>query len=166
MSLGAPEFSRPLEARRVPKDGSIEKIAASPEECRALASRIGVPIIHALSAELRAHPWRGGGIKLDGMLEADLDQVSAVSGTTFRTRVKAPVERFFVPAGIAFDAGEADVDELSDGLVDMGEVVAESLLLAIDPYPRLEGERFGEVELPPVAGEGAAASPFARLKGK
>ena len=46
------------------------------------------------------------------------------------------------------------------------EVVAESLLLAIDPYPRLEGERFGEVELPPVAGEGAAASPFARLKGK
>ncbi len=100
------------------------------------------------------------------MLDADLDQISVVSGTTFRARVSAPVERFFVPSGIAFDAGEADVDELSEGLVDMGEVVAETLLLAIDPYPRLEGERFGEIELSPVADKGAAASPFARLKGK
>ena len=36
----APEFSRPLQTDRVPKAGSVEKIAADAEECRLLAQRM------------------------------------------------------------------------------------------------------------------------------
>lgn len=164
MSKAIVEFSRPLDARRIAKTGSVECIAATPEECLALARRIDLPAIHALSAELTARPWQGGGLKLEGTLEADIDQISVVSGITFRARVVAPVTRFFLPPGASFDPDEADVDILSEGEADMGEVVTESLLLALDPYPRLEVETFGEVHFSPDEAEPADESPFARLR--
>ena len=79
-----PEFSRPLQVDRVPKAGSTEKIAAEPAELKALARRLKVPALHALSAELRATPWRGGGLKLEGHITADIEQVSVISVETFR----------------------------------------------------------------------------------
>ena len=66
-----PEFSRPLQTDRVPKLGSTEKIKAEPEEMKALARRLQIRALHALSAEIRATPWRGGGLKLEGHLTAD-----------------------------------------------------------------------------------------------
>jgi len=166
MNARAPEFSRPLESRRVPKEGSIERIVATSEECLALAGRIGVHSVQALSAELRVRPWQGVGVKLEGSLVADLEQISVISGNAFRVRLRAPVERFFLPAGVAFGAEEADVDELVEGQVDLGEVVAETLILAVDPYPRLEGERFDLLQSASSEAANVASSPFASLKDK
>ena len=73
------EFPRPLIVDRVPRMGSTEKIDADPAECAALARRFGIPAIHRLHAEIRATPWRGGGLKLEGTITADLEQVSVVS---------------------------------------------------------------------------------------
>jgi uncharacterized metal-binding protein YceD (DUF177 family) len=162
MTAATPEFSRPLTVDRVPRGGSYEKIAAGPAECMALAKRLDVAAIHALGAEMRATPWRGGGLKLEGALKADVEQVSVVSLEAFRHVVEYPVLRYFMPPGAEALADDADFDIIAAGLVDLGEVVAETLALELDPYPRRPGEAFagepGTASKPPVT-----ASPFAAL---
>jgi uncharacterized metal-binding protein YceD (DUF177 family) len=159
----APEFSRPLLTDRVPAAGSLEKITAEPAELRALAARMKLPAIHALSAEVRATPWRGGGIKLEGHITADLEQVSVISLEPFRETVSLPLARYFLPPGEAAESSEDDdADPIEGRVIDLGDVVAETLALDLDPYPRKPGEAFSEhaedAEAPP-----GAESPFAVL---
>ena len=137
------EFSRPLTVDRVPAGGSYEKLQADAKERLTLARRLEVLALHDLKAELRATPWRGG-LKVAGELVADLDQVSVVSLEPFRTTVRYPVERYFLPAGSVRGDAEADADPIANGEVDLGEVVAETLALELDPYPRKPGESFSE----------------------
>lgn len=155
------EFSRPLKVDRVPRTGSFEVIRAEPDECLAMAERLGIPAVHSLSARLKASPWRGGGLKVEGSLSADLEQVSIVSLEPFRHQVEIPVLRYFLPGGAAGDE-ELDVDVIESGHIDLGEVVGETLALELDPYPRRPGEAFAE------DGEGdddpaGTPSPFAGL---
>lgn len=143
MKHPVPEFSRPLQVDRVPKGGSFERLAAEPEECVALATRLGVLKLHRLTATLQATPWRGGGLKVMGTLTASLDQVSVISLEAFTHEVSYPVERYFLPSGV--EAGEEDdADPIVGGEVDLGEIVAETLALDLEPYPRKPGEEFGE----------------------
>lgn len=162
MKHNTPEFSRPLPVDRVPAGGSFEKIEADADECAALAKRLAVPALHALSAGLRATPWRGGGLKLEGRLLADLDQVSVVSLEPFRHQVSFEISRYFLPPGSLRDGQEEDADPISNGEVDMGEVVAETLALELDAYPRKPGEQFDD-RIEDDQGAEAAASPFATL---
>jgi len=156
------EFSRPLPVDRVPRGGCDEKITADHDECQALAVRLGMPKVHALSAELLVTPWRGGGLKLEGKLMADLQQVSVVSLEAFRKQVEFPIVRYFMAASAIKQNTDAEIDPIEDGHVDLGEVVAETLALELDPYPRRPGEAFDEIapvqppSLPPP-------SPFASL---
>ena len=141
----APEFSRPLQTDRVPKAGSVEKLAAEPEELKALARRMKLPALHSLNAEIRATPWRGGGMKLEGHLTADIEQVSVISLETFREKVSIPIARYFLPPGaVVENEEEDDADPIENGWIDLGEVTAETLALDLDPYPRKPGEAFAE----------------------
>lgn len=155
------EFSRPLKVDRVPQDGSDEVVTADREELAMLAERLGLVVLHALSAKLRASRWRGGGLKLDGTLKADLEQVSVVSLEPFRHTVEFPVLRYFVPPGAA-TGDEDDVDVIESGHVDLGEVVAETLALELDPYPRQTGEVFDDIP-ESARNEETKPSPFAGL---
>jgi uncharacterized metal-binding protein YceD (DUF177 family) len=157
------EFSRPLQTDRVPKAGSFEKLSAEPQELKALARRMKIPAIHALTAEIRATPWRGGGIKLEGHLTADLEQVSVISLEAFRETVSVPIARYFLPPGaVVENEDEDDADPIEGGWIDLGEVVAESLALDLDPYPRRPGEAFGE-HIEDDGQPDNAGSPFAVL---
>ena len=160
------EFSRPLQVDRVPKLGSTEKLAAEPEELKALARRLKIPALHALSAEIRATPWRGGGMKLEGHITADLEQVSVISLEPYRETVSVPLARYFLPHGAVVDnEQEDDADPIENGWIDLGEVVTETLALDLDPYPRRPGEAFpGHVEDDGATAK--AASPFAILAQK
>ena len=141
----APEFSRPLQTDRVPKAGSVEKLEAEPEELKALARRMKLPALHSLNAEIRATPWRGGGMKLEGHLTADIEQVSVISLETFREKVSIPIARYFLPPGaVVENEEEDDADPIENGWIDLGEVTAETLALDLDPYPRKPGEAFAE----------------------
>lgn len=155
------EFSRPLQVDRIPPGGSLETIEADGAELRALAKRLGLPALHSLRATLKATPWRGGGLQLDGQLTADLEQVSVVSLEAFRSELTIPVRRYFLPEAVVDDAEEEEVDPIIAGHVDMGELVAETLALELDPYPRKEGEAFAEP--PESAAPAAPDSPFAVL---
>jgi hypothetical protein len=140
------EFSRPLLVDRVPRKGSHEVFSAEPAELAALAKRFKLVALHKLSARLLGVPWRGGGLKVTGSVEANLDRVSVVSLETFNATQKFEVERFFLPPSITVDPVLDDADPIEDGIVDLGELVAETLGLELDPYPRQAGEEFDGFE--------------------
>lgn len=164
------EFSRPLDVTRVPPQGCTETIAAEPKECEALAARFGLPAIHSLTAELKVSRWRGEGLKFKGHVKADIDQTCVVSLDVFRSLLDDRFESYFLPAGSMAGADEAAIEEsdaepFENGIIDMGEVVAEAMALALDPYPKKPGVDFTdrlEPESAPSEGE-SSRNPFAGL---
>jgi uncharacterized metal-binding protein YceD (DUF177 family) len=143
----APEFSRPLEVARVPKLGSHEKLVADARECEALARRLKVPAVHGVSAALHVKAWRGGGYKVSGEATIDLEQESVISLEAFRSQQTVEIERYFLDALASADADEEhDIEPIPGGVIDLGEIVAETIALELDPYPRKPGEVF---EAPP-----------------
>lgn len=154
------EFSRPLQVDRVPALGCHERLAADEKECAALAKRLGLAKLHSLGGLLKAVPWRGGGLKVTGTLNAKVDQVSVISLETFTTDLEFAVERYFLSPRAGPPTDEEDVDIIENGIVDLGEILAESMALELDPYPRREGEVFNDIEEHP---ESAKVSPFTGL---
>lgn len=144
----APEFQRPLIVDRVPRKGSHEVFAAEAPELAALAKRFDLVALHSLKARLLALPWRGGGLKVTGHVEANLDQVSVVSLEAFNAVQEFEVERFYLPPSATVDPVLDEADPIVDGVVDLGELVSETLGLELDPYPRQPGEEFAAVETP------------------
>lgn len=160
-----PEFSRPLIVDRVPRAGSTEIIEADAAELAALARRLGVPALHALRADIRATPWRGGGLKLEGTVTADLEQVSVVSLDAFRQTLVITMQRYFLPPGESARSEEDEADAIEHGTIDLGEVTAETLALDLDPYPRKPGETFA-AHVEDDGDDDRVPSPFAALARK
>ena len=161
-----PEFSRPyrLDTLGQPKD---VEIAATAEECAALARRFGLQEIAQLAATARITTGDAG-IDAVGRMTARATQSCVVTGEP----VPAVLDQSFTIRFVAEDAADSveeielsaeDCDVMEhDGLViDLGEAVAQTLGLALDPYPRAPGaeERLREAG---VLSEGEAG-PFGAL---
>lgn len=132
------EFSRPVHARHLPA-GAVE-LSAEPAERAALADRFGVVAIETLEAVVRLEA-DGGAILAAGELAAELVQTCAVSGEDFAVRVREPVRLRFVrprerPPEEDLELPDEDADEIEYGgdTFDLGEAIAQTLGLAIDPY--------------------------------
>jgi hypothetical protein len=68
------------------------------------------------------------------------------------------------PAVLGVESLEGEEpDVLSGGTIDLGEIAAESLALALDPYPRKPGEVFHDEIRARGRRSGARTSPFAVL---
>ncbi len=152
MNAPAPEFSRLVKVSRVPAEGLDEVIEADAAECARLAERLGVERLLSLTARFNLMPWRQGGVRVRGRIEAEVEQVCVVSLETFVAPLSEEVERFFAgQAEPGWSGAVRDVDSLEgdepdlvhDGEIDLGELVAETLVLAVDPYPRKPGVTFG-----------------------
>ena len=166
-----PEFSRPLAVERIGSTGAEVTVEADAEERSALAERFGIEAIHALSGRFVATPWRRGGVELRGEIRAEVEQLSVVSLEPFRSEVAETVVRYFQaetapghnPAVLVVQSLEGDEpDVISGGAIDLGEIAAESLALALDAYPRKPGEVFQEVNEAAVEAP-REESPFAIL---
>lgn len=161
------EFSREVEIARVPAGGRPFRIAAEPAERSALAARFGIERIDRLVAEgTVTRAVSGTSVTVAGRLEAEVVQRCVVTLEPVASRVVAELSRIFVP-GAGPSTGEVVVDPLADepeplegGTLDLGEIVAEELALALDPYPRAPGAALAGLE-PVGAGEGRASGPGA-----
>jgi uncharacterized metal-binding protein YceD (DUF177 family) len=145
------------------------------EERAELAARLGVTSIESLSVRLHAVRFRGG-FRVTGRVEADLTQPSVVSLEPVRQHVAEPVDRVFLPGGERDYAGPANAevfvdlegedlpDHFEGGEADLSELIIETLALAIDPYPRAEGERVEDLGLSDSGDEDHPFAGLARLK--
>lgn len=148
--IDGPEFSRELEIARVPSGGRAFAIVADAAERAALADRFDLVAIGELRASGRV-AWLPGRevLVLEGRLEAEVTQRCVRTLEPVPVRLSVPLRRSFVtqPAGTEAIVVDPEADEpepLEGGRLDLGEIAAEELVLALDPYPKLsseEGER-------------------------
>ena len=163
MTKLGPELSRVIEVSRIPVTGSAERIIADSTERALVARRLGLPAVSSLTADLMLTRWHGEGVKVAGRFDAEVEQVCVVTLDPFPATVSDTIERYFLPNARAAEP-EADIDSFADGVIEIGEVVVESLSLALDPYPRKPGAEFHGVEDGPGSAE-PVSSPFAVLAG-
>lgn len=151
------EFSRPLVLDLVPREGRREALSATDAERRALAGRLGIPAVEQLEAELVVRPDAAGGILVEGRLRAAVVQNCVVTLEPVPERIDEAVDWRVPPPGMTAEEafGEVEADgpedvEAENGVLDLGEALAQQLALALDPYPRAPGAELD----PRVAGDG------------
>ncbi len=146
-----PEFSRPVAVEPIGRGEAVETIEASPAERAALARRFGLNGLDRLAAELRLRRGPGGQIiTVEGRLEADVVLTCVVTLEPFPAHIEDSFSaRFIEPKGgrrlAESDFGdelEEAPEEIEGDSIDIGELVAQHLSLAIDPYPRAPEARF------------------------
>jgi uncharacterized metal-binding protein YceD (DUF177 family) len=166
-----PEWSRP---ERIDTIGERERsvaITADAQERAALAQRFGLIGIDRLDARF-ALRREGDSMVATGRVSAAVTQACSITDEPLPVTIDEPVELRFVE-----DTGREEEVELSedaldtmpieDGAIDLGEAAAETMALALDPFPRGPGAAaalkeagvIGEDEVTPF-------NAFAALKGK
>ena len=140
------EFTRPIEVERIAGTPSHFKFDADPAERAALADRFGLVSLDRFHATFTLRRLRKDLIRVKGHISACLVQTCVVSLEPIPAEVAEDVELDFSEGAddpvteMDLDAEAADGPEpLSGGMIDLGEVAAEQLGLAIDPYPRKAG---------------------------
>ena len=142
--LTPPEFSRPIALRQI--TGQPLVLEATEKERADLARRFAITSVDRLVAQV-ALDRQGDRVGVTGTLEADITQPCAVSGEDFPVAVTEEIALRFVPEGsihpslqedeeIEIELEAADLDEIEyvGEHFDLGEAIAQSLALAIDPY--------------------------------
>lgn len=163
----AGEFVRLFEVRQC--EGKAAHIDATKEERAALSRRFGIVRIDRLVADVVLHR-KDRVVEATGTISADIVQACAISAEDLPVAVEEPLTIRFVPEvrvyapdeEIELSAEDRDEIEYSGTHFDLGEAVAQTLALAIDPFavgPEAEEAR----KRPELNGE-AEPGPFAALK--
>ena len=137
------EFSRLYRLEALPAEPLRVEIEAGPDERSALARRFGLVSVGSLAAE--AELTRSGeAVTAVGRLRAHVTQSCVASAEPVEAEVAEDFRVDFRPLPadgrpdeeIELGEGELDVIFYEDGAIDLGEAVAQTLLLGLDPYPR------------------------------
>ncbi|HHY51442.1 MAG TPA: DUF177 domain-containing protein [Alphaproteobacteria bacterium] len=157
----------------MPPAGRDLTLSVGDDERAAVAAQLNVTAVERLEVSLHADKFRGG-MRVTGRLEAVVVQPSVVSLDPVRQAISEPVDRVFLPGGEKEFAGPAGAEifvdlegeDLPDHFegpeADLSDLIIETLALAIDPYPRAEGETLADVGL--VNQNDEAESPFSALE--
>jgi uncharacterized metal-binding protein YceD (DUF177 family) len=149
------EIERIVDVDRMGPNGTALEIVASDSERAALAKRFGFLGLPAFSARVTVDRRVGGRVVVEGRLRGKivqaciltLDPVTQDLDETFRIVFKQDLAEELDPeSGEALVSAQADAPEpLAGNMLDVGEIVAEQLSLAADPYPRRPGAKLEDV---------------------
>ena len=137
----APEFSRPQRLDAIGKGEHRVEIAADESERAALAKRFGLIAIDRLDATMAVHR-DATGVIARGQLSGAVVQACSVTGDPVPAQIAEEFGIRFLPEGtvegeeIELSDEECDTVFYSGGAIDLGEAAAETLALALDPFPR------------------------------
>ncbi len=168
---GVPEFSRPLVVANLDEETETT-FEANAEERSALARRLEFLQLDVLRADVRIVREIGAMVQVTGRVIADLTQACVVTLEPVSRHLEFDIEVRFAPAELVAEMAadeeisfeEEDPPEIIvDGVIDLGEALAEQLAVEIDPFPRAEGAEFSGYSSG-SAGEDRPASPFAVLE--
>lgn len=160
------EFARMFDPRLLP--GAEQVLIASAQECAALARRFDLVRIDRLEARI-VLDQDGAAVTAKGRLLADIVQSCAISGEDLPVSIAEAVSLRFVPEGaptapdeeIELEAEDLDEVAYSGGQFDLGEALAQTLALAIDPYAA--GPHADAARQAAGLNEPDASGPFAAL---
>jgi uncharacterized metal-binding protein YceD (DUF177 family) len=172
------EIERIVDLDRLGRAGAALEIVASEAECAALAKRFGFLGLQGFAARVTVDLQVGGQVVVEGRLRGKIIQACVLTlepvtqelDDTFRIVFRKNLAEELDPeSGEAVLNAQADAPEpLSGNTLDVGEIVAEQLSLAAEPYPRRPGVKLEDV-LPKSKGgarrgePGQQRHPFAGL---
>ncbi|MGB1006456.1 MAG: YceD family protein [Thalassobaculaceae bacterium] len=167
--MGDPEFSHPFEVAGLAGRQQLS-LTAGPAVCAALAGRFEVAAIAGVTAELVLTRGVAGGVNVSGRLRARITQTCVVSGEDFEVSIDETIDEVFhdgadaVADALDLDPDAALAEPVVDGIIDLGEMTAQLLGLAIDPYARAPQARSQTETVDHAPPENDARhSPFAGL---
>jgi uncharacterized metal-binding protein YceD (DUF177 family) len=148
----APEFSRPVLTAQIGQNEIHRSVEATPEECAALARRLGLPGLIALAARFRITRQRGEAFLAQGEIHARAVRTCVVSLEDFTEESDFPftirfvTEESEIPDDLEALALEDGPDEVlyENGALDLGEAAVQEYALSLSPYPRKPGVSFEE----------------------
>jgi uncharacterized metal-binding protein YceD (DUF177 family) len=157
---------------RLPQKGMPVVIEADAKQRAKLAEQHGLVSVGRYRAELLVTSWKRQGVKVSGLVEADIVQECVVTLDPIESRISEEVSAVYLPEDsklgregfqgggeILIDADGPDSPETFAGdTIDVGALAEEFFELAIDPYPRKPGSGLDHVET-----ADQPDSPFARL---
>lgn len=136
-----PEFSRPHRLDAIGAGETRVRVEADETERAALARRFGLIAIDALAADF-AIRRDAAGIVAHGDLAGAVVQACSVTGERVPAKIEEAFDIRFLPETtdgadeIELSEDECDTVFYTGGAIDLGEAAAETLALALDPFPR------------------------------
>lgn len=156
----------PVAVEDVAETGAHFDLAADAQVRAAVARTAGLRDLPRLEANFDV-TRRGAGLRVAGRVSATVGQLCVVTLEPLVTEVEEAIDLLFVPQptaeredGEVGTRGESadETEPLIGGLVDLGALAIEFLILGLDPYPRKPGVVF---QPPPAAKPDE--TPFAAL---
>ena len=157
-----------IDVETLPVKGPLRVgFVATPEELADLCERFGYMKLDQLQADLELTRVAPETWDVTGRVQARLVQPCIVTGDPVPESVDFEVEDRYVRPAQEDDeviVGLEDSEPLVNGCIDLGELVAQSLALAVNAWPRTEGApdefKVGDTESPhPFAGLGSLKLP-------
>jgi uncharacterized metal-binding protein YceD (DUF177 family) len=138
--VSANEFSHVVKLSEVGNHSRNIHLSADDAARERLKARFDLAALDLLEAEISLTP-EASGILVTGRFTATLAQSCIASGDPVPAVLEEPLNIRFIPEPVVGGEIELEADDCDtmfhDGqIVDLGEAVAQSLGLALDPYPR------------------------------
>jgi uncharacterized metal-binding protein YceD (DUF177 family) len=165
------EFCRWQEVDKVPPRGMELTITANAAECSAVAKRLDLLELKALSAILTIERLADSdAYQVKGKLTAQVVQQCVATLMPVPATVIETVSGSFMPsAHIPAEHGSLEIadvleeiiEPIINGSIDVGELVVQHLALGLDPYPRRKDTKILSPKAAPVGKD--TQKPFAGL---
>jgi hypothetical protein len=165
----------PIAVEDIPEDGQSFVLEADAETRAAIAEVAGLRDLPQLAARFDVTRQGAGGLRVVGRVSATVGQTCVVTLEPLLNPIEENVDLLFMPpidlpaplaeseptrAQPAADAKWNEPELLVDGIVDLGALATEFLILGLDPYPRKPGSVFE-----PPRERTSDGGPFAALAG-
>lgn len=163
------EFHRPERIDAIGDGERTVAIAADAPERGALAARFALIAVDRLEATL-AIRRDAVGIRVSGRVTGAVVQSCSITDEPIPIDIDEPIELTFVDAATTGDEVELAADaldtiEIEGDAIDLGEIAAETMALALDPFPRGPNAAAALTAAGVLSEEEAKpAGPFANLK--
>ncbi len=156
-----------------PKKPTRFDLTAKPAEKLVIAADLGITAVHWFSFKGAFHPVGRRDVRLEAVLEAEVEQPCGITLAPVRTKITERVTRLYLadwqaPTGSEVEIAADDEAEALPDMIDAGIVGVEALSLALPPYPRAPGAELGHIVhaepgTAPLTDD--AVKPFAGLAG-
>jgi uncharacterized metal-binding protein YceD (DUF177 family) len=161
------EFAHRLPLNHI-RDGERIDLSADEGERKRIADRLGIRSLDRLEAHATLER-KGEIVRARGRLKASLCQSCVVTDDPVDAHADEPFDIYFLPEPAQgtpdeeLELAESDCDVVfHDGsAIDLGEAIADTLALSLDPYPRSAGAEAALKEAGVLTE--AEAGPFAAL---
>jgi hypothetical protein len=159
-------WSVPLRFEDVPPEaGRQVTLSADAHAREAIAVVAALRELLRLDASFDVVRSGTAGLHITGTVSASVGQTCVVTLEPIESEINEAIDLVFNPSAdagastdMSLDTGAPEIERLIDGVIDLGALATEFLILGIDPYPRKPGAVF---EAPPTSEP--FAGPFAGL---